>query len=228
MRDRILGGRRNPLLHYGVLVVLIIVLFGLGIRLGQLLMDAGRQPTANVPASGGTALVQPPQLVQDFTLTDHSGQRLSLSDLRGKPVLLFFGYTQCPEECPLTLLNYKRIKGELGDAVQYVFVSVDGERDTPQVMADYLRKFDADFIGMTSSPDDLRQLGTQFGLVFENVVFGSDGSQQPATAQDENYFVSHISPTFLIDKDGYLNRLYFYGTEPEAIAANLREFLNAA
>jgi protein SCO1/2 len=153
---------------------------------------------------------------------------LSLSELRGKPVLMFFGYTHCPEECPVTLLNYKRIKSELGDDIQYVFISVDGERDTPQVMAEYLRKFDTGFIGMTGDPDALKQSGAQFGLMFENVVFGSDGTQRPATEQDENYFVSHISPSFLIDKDGYLNRLYFYGTEPEAIVSNLREFLNAA
>ena len=229
MRDRILGGRRNPLVHYGVLVVLVIVLFALGLRLGQRVTEALRQPAYNAPASG-VALVQPPQLVQDMILTNQNGQPMSLSDLLGKPVLLFFGYTHCPEECPLTLLNYKRIKSDLadlGDNLHYVFVSVDGERDTPQVMAEYLRKFDTDFIGMTGDPDTLKQSGTQFGLMFENIVFGADGTQRPATEQDENYFVSHISPSFLIDKDGYLSRVYFYGTEPEAIAADLREFLSA-
>lgn len=231
MRDRILGRCRSPLVHYGVLAVLITILFVLGIRLGQLLTETLRQPQpVNNAPSAGVALVQPPQFVKDFTLTDQTGQPLSISDLRGQPVLMFFGYTHCPEECPLTLVNYTRIKrelGDLGDSLQYVFISVDGERDTPPVVAEYLRKFDERFIGLTGDPDSLRAPGAQFGLMFEKVVLGTDGVQRPATEQDENYFVSHISPSFLIDKDGYLSRVYFYGTDPDVIADNLREFLAA-
>jgi cytochrome oxidase Cu insertion factor (SCO1/SenC/PrrC family) len=101
MRDRILSARRSGLVHYGVLAALVIILFFLGARLGQIFTDAVRQSQqpANVaaPVSGGAALVQPPQLVQDFTLTSQTGQPLSLSDLRGQPVLMFFGDTHCPE-----------------------------------------------------------------------------------------------------------------------------------
>lgn len=227
-----LGRRRSPIVHYGVLVLLTIILFALGMRLGTVLLQAIQEsrPPENLTAtgSGGAALVEPPVLVQDFTLTSQTGTPLSLSELRGQPVLLFFGYTRCPEECPLTLAEFTRIKrelGDLGDDVHFLFVSVDGERDTPSVMAEFLRRFDESFVGMTGDPDSLRQLGTQFGLLFESVVLGNDGSQRPATDQDENYFVSHISPSFLIDQDGYLSRVFFYGTKPNVIVSHLRQFL---
>ena len=232
MQIRSLGRRRSPLIHYGVLALLTVILFALGTRLGIILSNKVQQPLPpeNVAAtgSGGAALVEPPVLVQDFTLTSQTGQSLSLSELRGQPVLLFFGYTHCPEECPLTLADYTRVKSELGargNDVHFLFVSVDGERDTPSVMAEFLRRFDASFVGMTGDPDSLRQLGAQFGLLFENVVLDNDGSQRPATDQDENYFVSHISPSFLIDQDGYLRRVFFYGTKPNVITSHLQTFL---
>lgn len=232
MQFRSLGRRRSPVVHYSVLVLLTIILFVLGTRLGIVLLQTiqeSRSPeNPAATASSGAALVEPPLLVQDFTLTSQTGQPLSLSDLRGQPVLLFFGYTHCPEECPLTLADFTRVKSELGtqgNDVHFLFVSVDGERDTPSVMAEFLRRFDENFIGMTGDPDSLRQLGGQFGLLFESVVLGNDGSQRPATDQDENYFVSHISPSFLIDQDGYLSRVFFYGTKPNVITSHVQEFL---
>lgn len=233
IRSRIVGGQRSSVVHYGVLAILLLLLFIIGARLGVILIENVRQPLppahAAARVSGGTAFVQPPRLVQDFTLTSQTGQPLSLSDLRGQPVLLFFGYTHCPDVCPLTLADYTRVKGELGvlaNDVHFVFVSVDGERDTPPVVADYLRHFDERFIGMTGDPASLRELGVQFGLVFEAVVLGKDGSQRPASESNENYFVHHTSPSFLIDRHGYLNRVFFYGTRPAVIASNLRQFLS--
>lgn len=232
MRMRFLASRRSPLLYYGVLALLVLLLFVLGLRLGTVLTSALQTPlpveNAAASASGGAALVQPPLRVTDFTLTDQRGQPLSLSDLQGQPVLLFFGYTHCPEECPLTLLNYSRARtalGDLGSQVHFVFVSVDGERDTPAVMSEYLHNFDAEFLGLTGDEASLRAAGAQFGLLYERVVLGEDGSTRPATAVDENYFVSHISPSFLIDAEGNLVRLLFYGSTPDQIASNLREVL---
>jgi protein SCO1/2 len=232
MQFHSLGRRRSPIVHYGVLGVLVIILFVLGMRLGMLLTQTQqdpRPPENTAAGSSGVALVEPPVLVQDFTLTSQTGQPLSLSELRGQPVLMFFGYTHCPEECPLTLADFIRVKRELGtqgNEVHFVFVSVDGERDTPSVMAEYLQRFDDRFVGMTGEPDSLRSLGAQFGLLFETVVLGSDGSQRPATDQDENYFVNHISPSFLIDQDGYLSHVFFYGTKPNVIASSLRQLLD--
>ena len=201
--------------------------------MGVILSEKVQQPlppqNLAAAAPGGAAVVEPPLLVQDFTLTSQSGQPLSLSELRGRPVLLFFGYTHCPDECPLTLAEFTQVKsqlGDLGEKVHFLFISVDGERDTPSVVAEFLRRFDDSFVGMTGDSDSLRQLGTRFGLMFEAVVLGNDGSQRPATNQDENYFVSHISPSFLIDQDGYLSRVFSYGTKADVIASNLRQFLD--
>jgi protein SCO1/2 len=234
MRNRLLARGRSPIVHYGVLAILVIILFILGARLGTVLIENIRQTrsTENSTAttSSGVALVEPPTLVRDFTLTSQTGQPLSLSDLRGQPVVLFFGYTNCPEECPLTMVDFTRVKGELGEQgknVHFVFISVDGERDTPSVVSEFVGRFNATMIGLTGDPDHLRQLGAQFGLMFERIVLGVDGAQQPASEQDENYFVSHISPSFLIDQNGYLNRVFFYGTEPGVIASSLRPFLEA-
>ena len=226
--------RRSPIVFYGVLAVLLAVLFYLGYRAGTLLIGGGAaQPTspndAAAPVSNGAVLVQPRFLVSDFTMTGLDGQSLSLSDLRGKPVMLFFGYTNCPDECPATMANYKRVKAALGDQadqIQFLFVSVDAQRDTPQVLAKFLGQFDDSFLGMTNGdPATLQQLGKEFGLVSQRVVLGADGSVEPAGPEAETYFVTHSSPIFMIDGDGYLNRLYFYGTDANVIAANLRDFL---
>ena len=233
MQIRSLGRRRSPIVHYGVLALLIVVLFVLGTRLGMVLTQTIQEPHTSenlaTAGSGGVALVEPPVLIQDFTLMSQTGQPLSMSELRGQPVLLFFGYTHCPEECPLTMADYTRVKqelGELGDEVHFLFISVDGERDSSAVMAEFLQQFDESFIGMTGDPDSLRQLGAQFGLLFENVVLGNDGSQRSATDQDANYFVNHISPSFLIDQNGYLSRVFFYGTKPNVITSHLQHFLD--
>ena len=232
MRNLTMGHRRSLIVHYGVLGVLVIALFILGYRAVAILTSTVQHTQTPekiaAPMSGGAALVQPPQLVSNFALTDHTGQPLSLSDLRGQPVLMFFGYTQCPDVCPTTLADYTRVKGELGSLaydMHFAFISIDGERDTPEVLAEFLGRFDESFIGMTGSETTLRQMGVQFGLAFEQVVFGENGSQQPASEQAENYFVNHTSPSFLIDKDGYLNRVFFYGTRPDVIASNMRQFL---
>jgi len=109
----------------------------------------------------GITRVDPPRALQDFTLTNQDNQPTSLHQdnqptslrsLRGQYTLLLFGYTHCPDVCPLTLLKYKRVKdglGELGDQIHFVFISVDGERDTPERLKPYLRNFDESFIGLT-------------------------------------------------------------------------------
>ena len=217
MQNRQNSLRRSPIINYGVLAVLVIALFAIGYRAGTTLTGDAQlndiPDDSAVQTSGGAALVQPPPLIQDFTLLDKTGAPLSLSDLRGEPVLLFFGYTHCPDECPTTMADYTRVKqllGTAGDQVHFVFVSVDGERDTPDLVAEFTNRFDQDFIGMTGSTEALQKLGAQFGLVFDQVTLGADGTTHPAAEQDENYFVTHISPSFLIDKDGYLKRVIFY------------------
>ncbi len=232
MFQNLLHGRRHPVVHYGVLAIIIALLFFLGYQAGQIIINSRAQTvvpdTIAAPMANGAALIQPPRLVTDFTLTDQHGQSISMSDLRGKPVLLFFGYTHCPDECPTTLANLAQVHQKLGaqaDAVQVVFISVDPQRDTPQVMADYLANFDDSFIGMTGDVATLQQAGKQFGLAMDKVILGPDGTPQPAPDASENYFMTHTSPTFVIDSSGKLSQLFFYGTDSSVIAGNMRQVL---
>jgi protein SCO1 len=170
----------------------------------------------------GVEPVEPPQTLQDFTLTDQDGEPFSLSDMKGEMVLMLFGYTHCPDVCPLTMLNYKKIKetlGEQADRITFVFISVDGERDTPEVMKDYLGRFDPDFIGLTGDEETLLRMGGDYDLRFAK-------SADPS-GSTENYLVEHNSTTYLIDKDGKLVALYLYGTEADVIAEDIQARLAA-
>jgi protein SCO1 len=170
----------------------------------------------------GVEPVEPPQTLQDFTLTNQDGEPFSLSDMKGEMVLMLFGYTHCPDVCPLTMLNYKKIKeslGEQADQITFVFISVDGERDTPEVMKDYLGRFDPAFIGLTGDEETLLRMGGDYDLRFAKSVDPSGST--------ENYLVEHNSTTYLIDKDGKLVALYLYGTEADVIAEDIQARLAA-
>jgi protein SCO1/2 len=169
-------------------------------------------PTAT-PLPG--TLLDPPKEVGDFTLTDQDGQPFRLSDLHGRVALLFFGYTNCPDICPTTLAEFKRVKALLGDdagRVAFVFVSVDGARDTPERLAAYVRAFDPQFIGLTGDDATLRPIARDFGVFYQRVNYESD----------TNYLVDHTASTFVVDQQGRLRLVFPYGTDPAAIVARLR------
>jgi protein SCO1/2 len=220
-----------------MIAVLLAALFMGGYLLGGQLFQPASPPSSapsNTTNRGGMARVNPPYPLSDFTLTGKDGSPVTLSALRGRAAFLFFGYTHCPDECPTTLTNFVRIKQMLGDQAQdvtFVFVSVDGERDTPEQMTTYLNHFDPAFVGMTGGEAALRSMGTEFGLVFEKQSAttvhehaGANEAEDPAL-DPENYFVQHTSPAFLIDRDGVLRMLALYGTAPETIAESLRQML---
>lgn len=240
MISKLLHRRRNPALHYAVLGIILIALFLVGLRIGDILGQMSTNPpdaslpnlqTQDPSALSGGARVDPPYLLTDFTLTSQKGTPLSLSDLRGKAVLFFFGYTHCPDVCPNTLSRYTDIKKALGsraENVAFVFISVDGQRDTPSVMADYLDHFDNAFIGLTGSEAALEQLGKEYGLYIGRETINVDHEHAEGdehNLEDENYFVQHTSPSFLVDPEGYLRMVYFYGTETETIAAGIETIL---
>ena len=170
----------------------------------------------------GVQPVDPPKTLQDFTLTNQEGEPFSLSDMKGDMVLMLFGFTHCADVCPLTMLNYKKIKETLGDQadqVTFVFISVDGERDTPAVMKAYLERFDPAFIGLTGDEETLLRIGGDYDLYVAKSP-RTDGST-------ENYLVEHNSGTYLVNKEGLLVALYVYGTKADVIAADIRERLQS-
>ncbi|MCI0713788.1 MAG: SCO family protein [Chloroflexi bacterium] len=211
-------------LRYVLPSILMLTLFAIGVFAGNVVstqvVSSAESESTDTNQPGGAAIVEPPYAVQDFTLTDQRGEALSLSDLRGRAVLMFFGYINCPDVCPTTLADYTLVKEALGrdaDDVAFVFISVDGKRDTPELMGNFLSYFDSSFIGLTGEEHTLRQLGKEYGLMFE----------QDRNAEDTEYFVQHTSPSFLIDPDGYLRMVFFYGSDPEAIVDGIREIVGS-
>jgi protein SCO1/2 len=226
-------------LTYVALGILVMGLFVVGYKVGSSLGNSSEEKPASVTWSSastlGGAVVDPPHLLQDFTLVGQTDQPVSLSDLRGRVVLLFFGYTNCPDECPTTLANYTLVKKALGedaDRAAFVFISVDPKRDTPEVMADYLSHFDPTFIGMTGDEHTLEHIGTEYGLYYSVEAAEEDQTQPEGHDHDaelgDNYFVAHTSPSFLIDPEGYLRTVYFYGTSPDVMASGIQALLSQA
>lgn len=142
-----------------------------------------------------------------FRLTDDQGKTVTASDYHGKVTLLYFGYTHCPDVCPLTLAQLHVVMqklGKLADGASILFVSVDPTRDTPAVLHDYVRAFDPHAIGLTGSPADIEALSKRYRAAF---------SREPGKT-DGNYDVSHSSGIYIFDGNGKA-RLLATPTDPQ-------------
>ncbi|MFZ5556114.1 MAG: SCO family protein [Pseudomonadota bacterium] len=145
------------------------------------------------------------EFARGFTLTDHDGARRSLADFQGKAVLLFFGFTHCPDVCPTTLARAKLALQQLGaDAgkVRVLFVSLDPERDTPAVLKGYVTAFDPGFVGLTGTPEEIKQVAQDFRVMY----------QKSRVEGQEGYSVDHSTQTYVYDPQGRL-RLYVSHTQ---------------
>lgn len=178
-------------------------------------------PTATPTGFAGTA-IDPPRELTEWTFRSTRGEPISLSDLRGKPTLIFFGYTNCPDFCPATLGDFKRIKAQLGtrgDDVNYVFISVDPDRDTPAALKQYVEFFDPSFIGLSGDETTLRQIAPEYGLYYQHREI--EGSQA-------GYFVDHTVVTYLLDREARLVKIYSHQVEPDTIGDDLAAMLAAS
>ncbi len=198
----------------------LTVLFGLLGAFAPNLIEAVRSPgVAPSPTPGGLR-VNHDAPARDFTLTDQNGRPLSLSDLRGRPALIFFGYTRCPDICPLALGEFKTVKKLLGaqaGQVAFVMISVDGSRDTPSVMKRYVEAFDPAFIGLTGDELEVQRIGLDYGVRF--------AKRKPDNTA-ATYLVDHTSHTYLIDPQGYWRVTYPFQTPPEIIAADIARMMS--
>ena len=150
----------------------------------------------STPESFTTTEMPEDMPVFDFTLTDQFGNPFKLSDHRGKVVLMFFGYTYCPDVCPLTLSNWRRVQDGLGkDAarVEFVYITVDPERDTREKLKNHIAVFSNDFYGLTGAPEDLREVYSDFGVISER-----NDIAESATG----YLIDHTSRIFVLDRTG--------------------------
>jgi len=149
---------------------------------------------------------RPPKVLPDFELTDQDGEPFRLSKLRGSPVLLFFGFTNCPDVCPLALGQLQMIARSPEKAVRQarmVMVSVDGDRDKPADLKRYLGSVSPDFVGLTGDPRRVRDIAAQFSAVFFK------GAPADRSGQ---YLVDHTSQVYLLDRQGRLRSTFFNAT----------------
>ena len=205
-------------LTVGSLLVALLIFIILQALTGPSVHDDTVDSTA--PSYAGTAY-EPPVQLDDFTFPATTGDELSLSDLRGRYVLMFFGYTHCPDVCPTTLAEFRLAKAELEEAlaqeVTFLFVSVDGPRDTTEVITSFLNRFDPDFLGMSGDDETLQRIAPQYGLFYE---------RQTDTGSEAAYLVDHTGRSFLIDREGRLRVSYAYGTDSDVLADGIRRLMN--
>ena len=152
-----------------------------------------------------------------FHLQDQSGKPVSDQDLKGRPHLVFFGYTHCPDVCPTTLFEISEVMKALGkdaDRAGALFITVDPERDTPAVMADYLSNFDPHLRGLTGDPGAVAEALKAYRVYAKKVPL-----------QDGDYTMDHTAVVYLMDKDGRFVAPFNLKQTPEAAAAQLRGYL---
>lgn len=158
---------------------------------------------------------------KDFALTDHNGQARTLKDFQGKVVMVFFGYTQCPDVCPTSMAEMAEIKkllGKDGDRVQGLFVSVDPERDKPEMLKEYMAAFDPSFLALYTTPEKTAALAKDYKVYYKKV----DGPTPTS------YTIDHTAGSYVYDTTGRLRLFTRYGTKPELTAADVRQLLPAA
>jgi len=156
---------------------------------------------------------------KDFALPDQNGQLRRLQDFRGKVVVLFFGYTQCPDVCPTSMLELAEVKKSLGadgDKLQGLFVTVDPERDTPEVLKAYMANFDPAFLALrASTPEQLAALAKDFKVYYKKVEGQAPG----------NYTMDHAAASYVYDTQGRLRLYSRYGSGAPALGADIKLLL---
>jgi protein SCO1 len=192
-----------------VLVVAAAFLAGLVLCFGVILIVSGR---VSAPVAQQVAAIGGP-----FELVDQNGRTVTERDLKGRPFLVFFGFTRCPDICPTTLFEVSEIMRALGkdaDRVGALFITVDPERDTPAALKDYLSSFDPHLAGLTGEPAAVAAVAKAYRVYFKKVPLDQGG-----------YTMDHTAIVYLMDKDGRFVSPFNMKRTTEAAAADLRRYL---
>ena len=158
------------------------------------------------------------EYARDLQLTDPSGQLRSLKDFRGKVVVMFFGYTQCPDVCPTSLQELaeaKRLLGPEGERLQGVFVTIDPERDTPELLKAYMANFDPSFIALRGTPEQTAAVAKEFKIYYKKVE-----GKTPTS-----YTMDHSAGSYIFDPAGHVRVFHRYGSGAQALADDVRTLL---
>jgi protein SCO1/2 len=191
-----------------ILLILAGFLAGVASIVLVIVLVSGRSP---VPSAGASAIGGP------FSLTDQDGRTVTDQDLRGRPFLVFFGFTHCPDVCPTTLFELSEVLGKLGPDAQKVsalFVTVDPERDTPTQMKDYLSSFDPHLVGLTGDPAAIAAVAKEYRVYVKKVPLDGD-----------DYTMDHTALVYLMDKDGRFVAPFNLKRSTDDAAADLRRHL---
>src|SRR4029079_5349745 len=191
-----------------VVSVLGAFLCGLAVVLASILFVAGRSSSVGpaIAAVGGP-----------FQLVDQDGKTVSDADMKGRPFLVFFGYTHCPDVCPTTLFEMSQMLHALGpdaDRIGALFITVDPERDTPAVIKDYLSSFDPHLVGLTGDPATIAAVAKAYRVYFKKVPLDQGG-----------YTMDHTAIVYLMDKTGRFVSPFSLKRTTDAAAADLRRYL---
>ncbi|WP_211442845.1 SCO family protein [Collimonas humicola] len=155
---------------------------------------------------------------RDFALTDHTGKPRTLADYKGKAVVVFFGYTQCPDVCPTTMVemaNVLKQMGPLASRVQVLFVTVDPERDTQELLSKYVPAFDPSFVGLYGDAAATEKVAKEFRVFYQKVPGKTPGS----------YSMDHTAGSYVFDPEGHIRLFIRHGQGPEPIAHDLKLLL---
>ncbi len=156
---------------------------------------------------------------KDFALTDHNGQPRSIKDFAGKVVVVFFGFTQCPDVCPTSmteLAEVKKLLGKDGARLQGLFVTLDPQRDTPELLKAYMTNFDPTFLALYTTPEKLEVLAKDYKVYYKK----ADGKTSTS------YTIDHSAGSYVYDTQGKLRLYTRYGTGAPKLAADIKLLLN--
>jgi protein SCO1/2 len=174
-----------------------------------LLVACSRPPFQGADISNGS-------IGGEFTLTDHHGKTRHSDEFKGKVVVLFFGFTQCPDVCPTTMSELKATMEQLGDQakdVQVLFVSVDPERDTNQILSEYVPAFHPTFLGLHGNQEQLEQITKKFRIIYQKQALG------------DSYTIDHSAGSYLIDKNGKARVMVNYGAGSSVFTHDIKLLL---
>lgn len=177
----------------------------------QMVLSPAKSPFQNTDVSGLN-------YGKDFSLPDFNGKQRSLADFKGKAVVVFFGYTQCPDVCPTTMIEMAAVMKELGplaDKIQVLFVSVDPERDTPELLSKYVPSFDPRFLGLVGDKTATEKVAKEFRVFYQKAAGKEAGS----------YTVDHTAGSYVFDPQGRLRLFVRHGQGPAPIAHDLKLLL---
>jgi protein SCO1/2 len=182
------------------------------------LAACNKAPSAPKPSFQSTDITGA-DYAKGFSLVDQNGKTRTLADFKGKVVMVFFGYTQCPDVCPTTMAEMASVMQKLGpqaDQVQVLFITLDPERDTQELLAGYVPAFDKRFIGLRGTPEQIAKTAKDFKVYYAKVP-GTD---------PKSYTIDHSAGTYVFDRDGKIRLFMRHDEKPDEIVHDVKQLLS--